>query len=168
MAYGLIARGRGVNFLGRDLGSGLASFVKKLKPKGDSISRLDTKMAAYVERQLAKFAEKEDGESAQALLDKQNCIQVIIQNMEGDLTVTNLLAAIEALFADGTRGVTLSSVHKSKGREWPCVFILDAHLMPSRFAKKPWQRQQEKNLIYVARTRAQVNLRYITSKAWKD
>jgi ATP-dependent exoDNAse (exonuclease V) beta subunit len=38
--------------------------------------------------------------------------------------------------------------------------------MPSPYATKPWQALQEKNLEYVAITRAKVNLVYINSDDW--
>ena len=51
--------------------------------------------------------------------------------------------------------LTLSTVHKSKGREWQRVYILGrAKYMPSPYAKKAWQIEQESNLEYVAITRA--------------
>jgi superfamily I DNA/RNA helicase len=55
--------------------------------------------------------------------------------------------------------VTLSTVHKAKGREWNTVYILGFNeLMPFRMASMPWQKIQENNLIYVAVTRAKQNL----------
>jgi ATP-dependent exoDNAse (exonuclease V) beta subunit len=55
--------------------------------------------------------------------------------------------------------VTLSTIHKAKGREWPKVFLLGRNrYMPSKYATQDWQLDQEKNLIYVAVTRAQEEL----------
>jgi superfamily I DNA/RNA helicase len=51
--------------------------------------------------------------------------------------------------------LTLSTVHKSKGREWTRVYALGrAKFMPSPYAKKEWQMVQESNLEYVMITRA--------------
>ena len=58
--------------------------------------------------------------------------------------------------------ITLSTVHKSKGREWQRVFILGRNMyMPSRYARQQWQLDQENNLIYVAITRSQNELVYV-------
>jgi superfamily I DNA/RNA helicase len=71
---------------------------------------------------------------------------------------------IETLFKDTDEGrtahtLTLSTVHKAKGREWPTVYVLDYYKrMPSKAARLPWEREQELNLIYVAFTRAQERL----------
>lgn len=168
MAYGFIQRGKGVNFLGRDLGAGLKLFVEKMKAK--TIASLETKMVAYVAKETAKLIAKDREEQIQQLNDKVACIEIIIANLPVDVepTVGELLNAIDALFEQHGRGVTLCSIHKSKGREFPDVFILDPQLMPSKFARKDWQKDQENNLIYVAITRAQQALHYITSDCWRD
>jgi len=54
-------------------------------------------------------------------------------------------------------------VHKAKGLEWLRVFILDRDRMPSRWARRDWQVQQEENLIYVAYTRAKEELYFLPS-----
>ena len=70
----------------------------------------------------------------------------------------DLTKHIKELFS-GNGGVELTTVHKSKGLEWDTVYILGRDkLMPSMKATKDWQIQQEKNLIYVAITRAQKTL----------
>lgn len=38
--------------------------------------------------------------------------------------------------------------------------------MPSKWAQKSWELKQENNLLYVAVTRAKLNLRYISSGRW--
>lgn len=63
--------------------------------------------------------------------------------------------------------ITLTTIHKSKGLEWPKVFFLDSILIPSPFARQDWQITQEKNLRYVAITRAKIDLVYISSNKWK-
>ena len=82
-----------------------------------------------------------------------------------------LADSLEELFAvpdaSADQGVVeVMTIHKSKGLEWDTVFILDPQLMPSKWAKLPWQQQQEKNLQYVAVTRAKLHLKYITSNSW--
>jgi ATP-dependent exoDNAse (exonuclease V) beta subunit len=41
------------------------------------------------------------------------------------------------------------------------VYILNRELMPSHWAKKPWEKEQEENLEYVAYTRAKQKLSFI-------
>jgi superfamily I DNA/RNA helicase len=78
--------------------------------------------------------------------------------------MADLKATIERMFGNTKPGerpttIVLSTVHKSKGREWDRVYILGRdQLMPSRYARQDWQVQQELNLIYVAITRAKAEL----------
>lgn len=167
IAYQIISRGLGVNFLGRDLGGGLKALVSNMVAK--DLTELSVKLGAWLERESDKLIQKKQEEKIEQLEDKVNCIEIFMQYLpENRQTIPDLLAAIDSLF-DRKGGITLSSAHKSKGREWHNVFILDFEkLMPSKWAKKDWQVQQENNLIYVAITRAQLNLRYIQSDSWKD
>lgn len=55
--------------------------------------------------------------------------------------------------------MTLSTVHKFKGREADRVAILGyGYYMPSRRAEQDWEREQEENLCYVAVTRTRGDL----------
>lgn len=68
-------------------------------------------------------------------------------------------SAIDDLFAeDVTSMVTLSTVHKAKGAEAPRVIILDPKRMPAKGARQDWEIQQERNIVYVAYTRARETL----------
>ena len=53
------------------------------------------------------------------------------------------------------------TIHKSKGLENDNVFFLAPELIPSRYATQPWQLEQERNLAYVAITRAKTSLIYV-------
>jgi superfamily I DNA/RNA helicase len=68
--------------------------------------------------------------------------------------------AINEIFANDVSGIlVLSTIHKSKGREWNTVFWLDrAGTCPSKYARQAWQQEQEINLQYVAATRAKRSL----------
>jgi len=78
--------------------------------------------------------------------------------------ISGLIAIIESMFADNPNGTTtLATVHKSKGMEAPTVYILDKHLMPSKYARQEWQMQQELNLQYVAITRSLDTLIFVDS-----
>jgi len=75
---------------------------------------------------------------------------------------------IRELFSDSEgnqrKVLTLSTIHRAKGREWDRVFALDMdRLSPSRWAKKPWELAQESNLCYVQVTRAKKHLTLLSS-----
>jgi DNA helicase-2/ATP-dependent DNA helicase PcrA len=162
MAYTLIRRGIACQVEGKGIGMGLLNLIGKWKT--NDLDTLQKKMSEFLQREVAKFMEKKQEQKAEALTEKVECINVIIQVLPAEATVQDLKDHIRKLFGDTPEGqapkvFTLSTVHKSKGREWPTVFLLDrAGLMPSRFARQEWQLQQERNLIYVAVTRAMENL----------
>jgi len=75
---------------------------------------------------------------------------------------------IGGIFSDDTRGIVLSTIHKSKGLENDRVFFLLPELLPSRFATMDWQLEQEENLRYVAITRAKKELVYVHTRQFID
>lgn len=91
-----------------------------------------------------------------------DCIEGIKVISEGLETVEELLDKINIIFSgDEKDAVQLSTVHKAKGLEADNVFILLPSTMPSKFAKKDWEIKTERNLIYVAYTRAKKTLNFI-------
>ena len=165
MAYSFIGRGVPVNMLGRDIGAGLISFIKSFKT--NSISELESEMSSWYEIQKAK-AEKDGNESKfESSTDKYDSVKIFIDQIDND-SVTNLIECIESLFSDEEdSNLTLATIHKSKGLEWNKVFILDKHRFFPRWARKEWMKIQERNIVYVAITRAKKSLNYILSGTWK-
>lgn len=81
-------------------------------------------------------------------------------------SVDDLRLKIENIFTDREEGIILSTVHKSKGLEAERVFIVRPDLLPMKRVQKAWEMQQEKNLTYVAITRAKKELIY--DNKWTD
>jgi DNA helicase-2/ATP-dependent DNA helicase PcrA len=79
--------------------------------------------------------------------------------------ITDLKASIKTIFTDEIQGIVLSTVHKIKGLEADRVFIIRPDLLPMQNVKG-WQYIQEKNLEYVAITRAKLELIY--DRTWID
>lgn len=157
LAFAIIAKDRGCHVLGREIGAGLINLVKKQNAKG--VDRLIEKLKAYQEREVAKFTAKGEEQKADALTDRVECIMIMIGKLgENERTIPALLAKIDSLFSDTNGVLTLSTMHKSKGREWEHVGIYRPELCPSKWARQDWQREQELNLQYVAWTRAKIDL----------
>ena len=82
--------------------------------------------------------------------------------------VDTLCSFIENFFGvEKNRHLTLCTAHKSKGLEWDRVFILNSECFMPKWVKQDWAIQQEKNIVYVAITRAKKDLVYIKEKCWK-
>jgi len=157
--YQLIAKGIPARVEGREIGAGLKKLANMWKVK--DLDALLDKLDTYLEREVKKYTEKDNLKSAEAVTDKVECLRVIINRVidKGTFTQppqTALINEIDAIFgtvdADPKTVVLLSSIHKSKGREWKKVVWLDAGFSP--FAKQAWEVEQEKNLCYVAATRS--------------
>lgn len=156
-AYSLIAKGIGCTILGRDIGEGLVGLVEKQRAKG--IEALDEKLGIYLKRETEKLERRDQPGKAAAVRDRVECIRTIMDHLdELERTVPGLITKIRSIFTEGGNVLTLSTIHKAKGREWPKVGILRPDLIPSKWATKSWQLTQEQNLQYVAWTRAQQEL----------
>ena len=165
MAYALIGRGVAAHVLGREIGEGMLKLIDKMN--ATDIDMLIERFDKYFSREVQKAEKKGRNRRVATLDDQKTCLEVFIDNLtETNRSIAGLKRQISRIFDEDAAGVTLSSIHKAKGREWENVAILDRELMPSPYATKPWQALQEKNLEYVAITRAKVNLVYINSDDW--
>ncbi len=161
--FSLIAEGIAATVRGRDIGAGLVKAIRDIA-KGtdfaDFAAGVDTWLAAQT-----KVAERRGGGDAAverrvtALQDKAECVRIVYAR-SGAETVDQLTDAVEALFSNTRSSVVLSSIHKAKGLENPRVFILGNTQLTFK-SQRDWQREQERNLTYVAYTRAQEELVFV-------
>ena len=157
--YSLIAKGIPARVEGREIGAGLKQLANRWKVK--TIDALINKLDEYLDREVKKLEAKENNRAIEAVTDKVQCLRVIIERVIAKGAVTQppqlaVIAEIDAIFGsdqDNAKPVVLlSSIHKSKGREWKKVVWLQTG--PSPFAKLDWEIVQENNLCYVAATRS--------------
>lgn len=162
LAYALIRKGIACHVEGRDIGQGLIALATKWK-SARTLMKLRERLEQYKETQMARLVAKGQELQAEQLEDKVNTLCAIMDSLPPSDPVTSLTHAINKLFTDAefevTPTLTLSTVHKSKGREWPTVVLWEPNkLMPSPYARQQWQLDQENNLVYVAVTRAMKEL----------
>lgn len=157
LAFQLIRQGIGCRVEGRDIGQGLIKLATKWKTV-KTLAGLESALEKWADRQIARAQAKNAAAVAQTIADQRETLQVVIdrcreQKRDG---IDHVVAAIKGIFEDNVTGMlVLSTIHKSKGREWDTVFWLDRDgTLPSKYARQKWQLQQEDNLCYVAATRA--------------
>jgi len=97
-----------------------------------------------------------------SLEDKVETLLFLIKLSEN---IVDLKNKIRLIFTDKIEGICLSTIHKIKGLEANRVFIVRPDLLPLE-TKKNWEQIQEKNLEYVAITRAKLELIY--DDVWKE
>jgi superfamily I DNA/RNA helicase len=148
---------------GSDIGLHLIELIGKI----NSIEKLIT----FWETELANFKRDLKAEGIlnpyehsgySALEDK---VRTLLFLAKLAINITDLKASIKTIFTDEIQGIVLSTVHKVKGLEAKRVFIIRPDLLPMKNVKG-WQYIQEKNLEYVAITRAILELIY--DRTWTD
>jgi DNA helicase II / ATP-dependent DNA helicase PcrA len=154
LAYRLLKQRVACKVLGRDIGAGVKSLLKKLRAK--DLPELLALAEEYKEQQTAKLLAAGKDAQVEGLEDRVETLKAFAVEARD---LTSMERAIDDLFAeDVTSMVTLSSVHKAKGAEAPRVIILDPKRMPAKGARQDWEIQQERNIVYVAYTRARETL----------
>lgn len=160
LAYKLLGQGIPCHVRGRDIAEGLVSLIKK--QQASSVRQLLTSLELWYELERQKALAREDERKLQSLDDKYNSLLLFISKCNPDDHPDNVIEVIQALFDNG-RGVCLSTVHKAKGMEAHSVYVLQPGLFTQsqQRCKQPWQRIQERNIHYVALTRAKRQMIYM-------
>lgn len=159
-AFRFIRAGVPVQVLGRDIGEGLKSLIKKMNAR--NVDQLAEKLTQWREREVAKCMKDEDESKAESIRDRADVVLFLIDELKEDhRTIADLEAGIDWLFRDKSKAVIFCTGHKSKGLEAPRVFWLGRSECPAKWARKDWQRQQEVNLCYVITTRAMAELTFM-------
>lgn len=152
LALSLLKAGRGCQLVGSDLGPSLARVLKRLGP--ESMAQHEVFFA--INRWESERLEK--AKSPGAIIDKADCLRVFAGF--GD-TLGKAITYAEHLFA--SKGpIQLLSGHKAKGLEWDSVFHLDPWRIPSKWAVKDEDKEQEMNVRYVIETRPRKELFLVT------
>lgn len=166
LCFRLIRIGKPARIEGRAIGAGLVQLARKWKVK--NLDTLVERVKGWEEREVAKASEKNNDRKVIEIQDKVETLFVLIDRAmeQGIKDVDGLCQMITGLFdddvADKGNMITLCSVHRSKGLEFPRVFILGLDELMGRECAQPWQTMQERNLQYVAVTRAQELLVNVT------
>ena len=161
--FRFLKAGRKATIQGRDVAKGLISTIKK--QKADDVEDLSAKLSDWHALEAKKeLAKRNPNESRLiALQDRLDCLYCF---MEGQATIDDVIARINAIFTDDkdSPGIKLSSFHKAKGLEAQRVFLLQptGASIPHPMAKTEWARKQEFNILYVAITRSIEELVYVS------
>jgi superfamily I DNA/RNA helicase len=163
-AYSLLSNGIACRVAGREIGTGLIKLARRWKVS--SLTALSGKLDDFMSRESAKLMSKNKEVMIAALEDQIECLKIMIGRCQSlnKHSISDLVKEIESMFGDEQdmktkRLLTLMTIHRSKGLEWNRVFILGrVELIPSRYAKKAWEQEQESNLAYVAITRSKGEL----------
>lgn len=153
LAYRMLKARVPVKILGREIGQGLKSLIGKMGT--NDLDTLIIKIENWAMREVDKAIAKQLDAKAEAIQDKCDAILCLINSIaEDDRTLDELYKVIDTLFSNVNGATALSTIHKAKGLEADTVYWLNSSQCPAKWAKQPWQQEQERNLCYVATTRA--------------
>lgn len=161
---------------GQDIGANLIKLLDKVQ-KEELNSDLEAD-GVFVRLYDKLFSERnkliqmrgldyEDATLSSYIMEKYDTINTLSILAEKYKTKSELIRHIQDIFKEDSLGVCLSTIHKAKGLEADNVYILCNSSMPSKLATYDWEKLQEKNLMYVAYTRAKNLLGFISEKEVK-
>jgi len=169
LAYNLIRNSVACKVEGRSIGEGLIKLAERWKT-AKTVGELQAKIEAWAENEIAKHKAKGNDSRCQVIEDQAETLGVFIMQCEESDLISVLVGKIRSLFGDTEQGaqrvLTLSTIHKAKGREWDRVFVLGMdRYSPSKWARQAWELVQEDNLCYVQVTRAKQHLTLVNVPA---
>lgn len=173
LGFGMIRAGIPCYFTGKDMAAQLSKIIKELP---DFLESDPTALKSVLRDWYETERDRLEKRGLYALLDRHNDrYEALWAIMSGTQckTKTQFIRGIEDLFQrqPSPNSIELSTVHKSKGKEWNTVYILNDHLIPGRWIKDAADNeipgakdllQQEYNLRYVAYTRSLNKLVFFT------
>lgn len=143
----------------KSLGQGLKSVIREARKQGvESIAGFGKYASDYCFERIEQF--RKDGQINKAIAweDKLQVFEILCRNSDDLL---HMLGIVDHLF-DQTYGTLLTTVHGAKGLEVKSAdntaYILRPDLMPHPKAETDVDKVQEKNIQYVAYTRAKTRL----------
>jgi DNA helicase II / ATP-dependent DNA helicase PcrA len=151
--FHLLAKGIKCTIKGRDISEGLKRIVLKLK--ANNMEEFYSNLDDWRKNEEAKAKRKNSNSLMQTTSDKYDCLITI---SDGCKTVKGIIDKISNIFSDDKSPITFSTFHRVKGLEAKRVYIIEPSLIPSKWATKTWELIQERNMLYVAITRAILNL----------
>lgn len=151
IAIKLFQDGRRAEIVGNNISSGLLKVMKSL---GKSDISSDLALAALDDW---KEAAMKKSRNHSGVYDRYHCMRVFLENAD---TLHGAIMYMEKIFSQDS-SIKLMTGHKSKGLEFPHVYIMDRDLILTE------KHQEERNLLYVMQTRATETLTYCTSERYQ-
>jgi superfamily I DNA/RNA helicase len=163
LAFKLITRGVPAQVKGRDIGKSLISLLDELATsKGFSMATWPESLLVFKGVKLEALGRRRNPEMLMAaFLDRLDSLEAVYEGLrlrQGRVSVEAIREYLYSLFSDQASAITLSTIHKAKGLEAQRVGILRPVLLPHPKAELDEDLEQERNLAYVAITRAKEHL----------
>lgn len=93
--------------------------------------------------------------------DLNEALKILIEPLPKLSSISDLRSCFKAFTSNRATNLELSTIHSSKGREAETVYLLRPDLLPSKYARTEAELIQERNLEYVAITRAKRDFYFV-------
>lgn len=149
--------GKKSSIIGRDFGENICRLMENQNSLDDMYLLLDDKEQKLIERGINPAFVK-NHPSYVSLEEKVKIVELLYESYQENFS--SLKEKVKNVFSGDSKGIILSTIHKSKGLEANRVFFLNPELLPSKYAKTPKALYAEECLKFVAITRAKEELVY--------
>lgn len=149
--------GKKSSIMGRDFGENICRLMENQNSLDDMYLLLDDKEQKLIERGINPAFVK-NHPSYVSLEEKVKIVELLYESYQENFS--SLKEKVRNVFSGDSKGIILSTIHKSKGLEANRVFFLNPELLPSKYAKTPKALYAEECLKFVAITRAKEELVY--------
>lgn len=174
LAFRLLAKGKSLQMLGRDIEKGMERLLKQIMSEHQPASKeaLIQSLEAWRSRSLAEAAQNNKKYKLPGIEDRAESLKALIEHCRNPTNPNDVQKEIKKLFENSSGTLVLATGHKAKGLEWNTVYHIDPWLIPNKYAKAAAAQgnlaplQQDQNLDYVIMTRAKENLYLIRSDGW--
>jgi len=167
--FNLVSLGVNCTIVGKDIEKGLVSISESVL--ANTLSEVDSNCKELLESVANELIGKrihsfKNHPRYQQMEEKVELIKILSEKYQDRLLdLTNI---IESIFNSKHSDVQLMTIHKSKGLESDRVFFIEKlngkNLIPSKYSVTDGQLIQEKNLTFVAITRAKSELIFVDLK----
>lgn len=151
----LLRKGKKCTILGKEFGDELVSLIDSV----DDVWGLEQVLENMISKLQKKGVKSPTKCEAYDKLNEKVNVLLSLYEYFGDLETVR--SRIYDIFVENaSRGITLSTIHKSKGLESDNIYFLEPELLPSKYATTELALYAERCLKFVAITRARKRLIY--------
>lgn len=166
VVHRLIRMGKEAKIKGTDMQKRLFNTIKYLNaPTIETLLDKTTKKIIYFQSQIEDGMDYHEKKLLESKIDLHETLRYFLHNSS---TFPQLIDNINNMYSDNGNAISCSTIHKAKGLEADRVFIYRYDLMPHPMASNEREFQEEKNIEYVAITRAKKELYFINNPEFEN
>lgn len=170
VTFSLIRQGKKATIKGRNnMGKYLLSNIESYRTSSLSTLIWSVQRRKNVQGELLERMMREkiyDPKLKQRTLQSIDICDTILSLATNATNITDLENKVKLIFSPTSTGITCSTIHKVKGLENDRVFIYRYDLMPHPMAETKEELQEERNIEYVAITRAKKELYFVPDETF--